>query len=74
MQGTDLASVDRSEIRVTVGGEQCTDRGSAGDDVNTVSPLVSILRVPCHDYSFSLSMYVVLQSNLPMESWMLQLW
>ena len=74
MQGTDLASVDRSEIRVTVGGEPCPDRGSSGDDVNTVSPLVSILCVPCHDYSFSLSMYVVLQSNLLMESWMLQLW
>ena len=37
LQGTNLESVEREEIVVTVGGVVCTDRGSDIDDVNTVS-------------------------------------
>ena len=74
MQGTDLASVDRSEIRVTVGGEPCPDRGSPGDDVNTVSPLVSSTFMDCVTILFFFSMCVLLRSNLLMETWKLQLW
>ena len=37
LQGTNLESVEREEIVVTVEGVVCTDRGSDIDDVNTVS-------------------------------------
>ena len=37
VQGTNLDSVEREEIVVTVGGEVCTERGSDKDDVNSVS-------------------------------------
>ena len=36
LQGLFLDSVERSEISVTVGGEPCTGRQAAEDDVNTV--------------------------------------
>ena len=36
VQGTNLGSVERSEIRVTVGGEACKDRGAEGDDMDIV--------------------------------------
>ena len=36
VQGTNLDSVERSEIRVTVGGEVCKDRGAEGDDMDIV--------------------------------------
>ena len=36
LQGSFLDSVERSEISVTVGGEPCTERQAAGDDINTV--------------------------------------
>ena len=42
LQGSFLDSVERSKISVTVGGEPCTERQGAGDDVNTVRLLVFI--------------------------------
>ena len=36
LQGSFLDSVERSEISVTVGGEPCTGRNRADDDINTV--------------------------------------
>ena len=36
LQGQYLDSVERSEISVTVGGESCTERTAAEDDINTV--------------------------------------
>ena len=37
LQGQFLDSVERSEISVTVGGEPCTERQAAEDDINTAS-------------------------------------
>ena len=36
LQGTFLDSVEQSEISVTVGGEMCTEKQAAEDDINTV--------------------------------------
>ena len=37
LQGSFLDIVERSEISVTVGGEPCTERQAAEDDITTVS-------------------------------------
>ena len=37
LQGSFLDSVERSEISVTVGGELCTERQAAEDDINIAS-------------------------------------
>ena len=44
LQGSFLDSVERSEISVTVGGEPCTERQAAEDDVNTVRILTTKLK------------------------------
>ena len=62
MQGTDLGSVDSSEISVTVGGEKCEERASRDDDPNTVS--CCLLWYCCH--SHSLCMENIL-SELPLS-------
>ena len=45
LQGSFLDSVERGEISVTVGGEPCTERQAAEDDVNTVRYLVIYVSV-----------------------------
>ena len=42
LQGLFLDSIERSELSVTVGGEPCTERQAAEDDMNTVRLLVFI--------------------------------
>ena len=37
LQGSFLDIVERSEISVTVGGEPCTEKQAAEDNINTVS-------------------------------------
>ena len=75
LQGSNLASVERSEIRVTVGGEECTDRGSAGDAVNTVSSLVNACSSElCLICLFSLSTCAHLLTCLLVALQRLKLW
>ena len=45
LQGSFLDSVERSEISVTVGGEPCTERQAAEDDVNTVRFFVHFMHL-----------------------------
>ena len=45
LQGSFLESVERSEISVTVGGEPCTERQAAEDDINTVSFFVHFMHL-----------------------------
>ena len=53
LQGQYLDSVERSEISVTVGGEPCTERQAAEDDVNTVSSFMYLFK-----YMYPLLQYV----------------
>ena len=65
-KGDNLDSVERSEISVTVAGEECEDRTSPNDDPNTVSgnnsPTITIILIFA-----SCSMCVKYQVNLPTD-------
>ena len=65
-KGDNLDSVERSEISVTVGGEECEDRTSPNDDPNTVSgnnsPTITIILI-----FTSCSMCVKYQVSLPTD-------
>ena len=58
LQGSFLDSVGRSEISVTVGGEPCTERQAAEDDVNTVRFLYSCSFMYLFKYMYPLLQYV----------------
>ena len=65
-KGDNLDSVERSEISVTVGGEESEDRTSPNDDPNTVSgnnsPTITIILI-----FTSCSMCVKYQVSLPKD-------
>ena len=71
IQGTNLNSVERKEIVVTVGGVVCIERTSE-EDINAVSCLVSCTSL--YGLFLPYSMSVLLQTILPVDSQRNKLW
>ena len=63
--------MERSEIRITVGGEDCIERGSDEDDANTTVGARATIQCSMLSHFTLFSMSVLLQMNFLM---MLQLW
>ena len=56
--------MERSEIRVTIGGEECTDRGSAGGDI-----VSSLCYSELYIITFASSLSVRVRSSWPASKW-----